>query len=120
MTSENRSLKIVPNSNQSISSSLSNDDIINKKYSSGGGNGGMDNNYVTHKELQTELKLLETKIDGRFNTVDGRFDVIDEKFNTTNAKIDNINKLQWWIMGLIAAGIIVPAVTIVVKTIFTK
>lgn len=82
-----------------------------------GYNGGNDNNqngggnmedYVTHRELQSELEKqdlkvknqftetnskineLEIKMNSRFNKIDARFDNINDKFDSLPEKIENI------------------------------
>lgn len=56
-----------------------------------GGDGNMTERYAT----KDELKTLETKIDGQFNTLsarhEGRFDALDEKFNTMDERFKTLN-----------------------------
>mgnify|MGYP004609908543 CR=1 FL=1 len=102
----------------------------------------MEDRYVTKDELKlhteiinsqfdTKLEKLGAKVDGRLGVIeekintletklDGKFETMNEKINTLNTKIDTNNKIVWWIMGLISAGIIVPAITLIVKIILSK
>ncbi|MFK4936074.1 hypothetical protein [Lactococcus garvieae] len=102
----------------------------------------MNDKYVTKEELQLQSQLLNSQVDNKISQLEGKIDsqakVIDEKFNTLNAKIDGKfnaldeklnslstkidanNKITWWIMSLISAGIIIPAITLVVKIIISK
>lgn len=95
------------------------------------------NSQVDNKISQLEGKIESQSkvIDEKFNTltskIDGKFDVVDEKFNTLNAtidgkfdslnaKIDSLSKLIWWIMGIIATGVIVTVISTIIKYFFTK
>lgn len=85
-----------------------------KKSRDNGGNGGgnMENkDFVTH----TELKLSNEKM---LHHMDNRFGDIDKHLTGIEHDIKAISKLQWWIMGLISAGIIVPLITLAFKAIF--
>lgn len=106
------------------------------------GGDNMNDKYVTKEELQLQSQLLNSQVDNKISQLEGKIDsqakVIDEKFNTLNAKIDGEfnaldeklnslstkidanNKITWWIMSLISAGIIIPAITLVVKIIISK
>lgn len=99
--------------------------------SSDGGGGNMNNDYVTHPELklseeQTQHKLdnLDNKITQVDNKIDYKFDEldkkIDSKFDLLNSKLDAQNKLIWWIIRLLTAGVVLPAIAYFVKTIFLK
>lgn len=88
---------------------------IPPRYNNGGGGGNMDK-YVTHQEFTSAMH----QIDKQFDKLDSRFDLTDEKFNTINAKIDNLTKIMWWIMGLIAAGLIVPLLTFMAHAILNN
>ena len=110
--------------------------------SSGGGGGNMNNDYVTHPELklseeQTQRKLdkldndiakVDDKLDYKFNQLDNKIDnkfneldkKIDSKFDLLNSKLDAQNKLIWWIIRLLTAGVVLPAIAYFVKTIFLK
>lgn len=101
-----------------------------KKFYDGGG-GNMNNDYVTHPELrlseeQTQRKLdnldnkitqVDNKLDYKFNELDKK---IDSKFDLLNSKIDSLTKLVWWIIRLLTAGVVLPAIAYFVKTIFLK
>lgn len=83
------------------------DDIIKPEDNNFGGK-NMDNQYATKEELKT----LEAKIDGKFDTlnatVQGGFARMDEKFNTQDAKIDSkleklkLSQIKWFIGTTIA------------------
>ena len=102
-----------------------------KENSFNGGGGNMNNDYVTHPELklseeQTQHKLdnldnkitqVDNKIDYKFNKLDKK---IDSKFDLLNSKLDAQNKLIWWIIRLLTAGVVLPAIAYFVKTIFLK
>lgn len=107
-----------------------------------GGGGNMNNDYVTHAELklseeQTQRKLdkldndiakVDNKLDYKFNQLDNKIDnkfneldkKIDSKFDLLNSKLDTQNKLIWWIMSLLSAGIVLPAIAYFIKMIFLK
>lgn len=85
-------------------------------YYNNGGDGGNMDKYVTHQEFTSAMH----QIDKQFDKLDSRFDLTDEKFNTINAKIDNLTKIMWWIMGLIAAGLIVPLLTFMAHAILNN
>lgn len=101
-----------------------------KKFYDGGG-GNMNNDYVTHPELrlsemETQRKLdkldnkitqVDNKLDYKFNELDNK---IDSKFDFLNSKLDAQNKLIWWIIRLLTAGVVLPAITYVIKTLFLK
>lgn len=83
------------------------------------------------KIIDEKFNTLNAKIDGqfkaldeKFNTlnskIDGKFDSFDEKLNSQSVKIDGNSKITWWIMSVISAGIIIPAITLVVKIIISK
>lgn len=110
--------------------------------SSDGGGGNMNNDYVTHPELKlseekTQRKLdnldnkitqVDNKLDYKFNQLDNKIDnkfneldkKIDSKFDLLNSKLDAQNKLIWWIIRLLTAGVVLPAIAYFVKTIFLK
>ncbi|OQR15192.1 hypothetical protein [Ligilactobacillus salivarius] len=101
-----------------------------KKFYDGGG-GNMNNDYVTHSELrlsemETQRKLdkldnkitqVDNKLDYKFNELDNK---IDSKFDLLNSKLDTQNKLIWWIIRLLTAGVVLPAITYVIKTLSLK
>lgn len=101
-----------------------------KKFYDGGG-GNMNNDYVTHPELrlsemetQRKLDKLDNKITQIDNKIDYKFDEldkkIDSKFDLLNSKLDAQNKLIWWIIRLLTAGVVLPAIAYFVKTLFLK
>lgn len=101
-----------------------------KKFYDGGG-GNMNNDYVTHPELrlsemetQRKLDKLDNKITQVDNKIDYKFDEldkkIDSKFDLLNSKLDVQNKLIWWIIRLLTAGVVLPAIAYFVKTLFLK
>lgn len=77
---------------------------ISSNHGNGGGS-GMDK-YATKEELKT----LETKIDGQFNTLnaklDGYFKNIDTQFKNTDNQFKQVNSKLNWLFGIIAAVII--------------
>ncbi|MGZ7885282.1 hypothetical protein ACN6K0_08705 (plasmid) [Ligilactobacillus salivarius] len=120
-----------------------------KENSFNGGGGNMNNDYVTHPELrlsekETQRKLdnldnkitqvdnkldykfneLDKKIDSKFNELDTKINSLDNKFESKfdllNSKLDTQNKLIWWIISLLTTGVVLPAVTYVIKTLFLK
>ena len=120
--------------NVPANTSIENDErlLSNKgRNSSDGGGGNMNNDYVTHPELklseeQTQHKLdnldnkitqVDNKLDYKFNELDKK---IDSKFDLLNSKLDAQNKLIWWIIRLLTAGVVLPAIAYFVKTIFLK
>ena len=106
----------------------------------GGGGNMSNNNYVTHSELklseeQTQRKLdklsgdiskIDDKLDYKFNELDNQVNSkfneldnkIDSKFDLVNSKLDTQNKLIWWIMSLLSAGIVLPAIAYFIKVVF--
>lgn len=91
----------------------------------------MNNDYVTHPELKlseekiqrkldnldSKITQVDNKLDYKFNELDKK---IDSKFDLLNSKLDAQNKLIWWIIRLLTAGIVLPAIAYFVKTIFLK
>lgn len=108
-----------------------------KKFYDGGG-GNMNNDYVTHPELrlsemETQRKLdkldnkitqIDNKIDYKFDEldkkIDSKFNELDIKINSLDDKFDSLTKLVWWIIGLLTTGVVLPAITYVIKTLFLK
>lgn len=76
-------------------------------YHSNHSGGGSDMDKYATKE---ELKTLETKIDGQFNTLnaklDGYFKNIDTQFKNTDNQFKQVNSKLNWLFGIIAAVII--------------
>lgn len=70
----------------------------------------MDNKNVTFKDLKISEQRLESKIEINVEKLSGKIDVL-------GTKIDAQNKLLYWIMGIISAGIIVPFLAMFIKTI---
>ncbi|MCD2257383.1 hypothetical protein FHQ08_11870 [Lactobacillus sp. CC-MHH1034] len=68
--------------------------------------------YVTHAELDHKLDNIENKIDRLSDhldsKIDGLSDKTDLKLQNVQDKLSSQNKLLWWIMGIISAGIVVP------------
>ena len=103
-----------------------------------GSGGNMNNDYVTHPELrlsemETQRKLdkldnkitqVDNKLDYKFNEldkkIDSKFNELDTKINSLDDKFDAQNKLLWWIIRLLTAGVVLPAITYVIKTLFLK
>lgn len=77
---------------------------VSSNYGNGGGS-DMDK-YATKEELKT----LEAKIDGQFNTLnaklDGYFKNIDTQFKNTDNQFKQVNSKLNWLFGIIAAVII--------------
>jgi hypothetical protein len=86
-------------------------DTVGDKEQAGGG--PMDSKYVTKEELKT----LDTKIDGKLNTlgatINGRFDGLEKDLN-------HMSKLQWWLMGIVSAGVVLPLFALALKVLFSK
>ena len=89
----------------------------------------MDPKYATKEEfhaLGKEVTQLATKIEGQFETlnakIDGEFQAlnskIDSKFDGLQKDIGHISTLQWWLMGVVSAGIVIPLITLALKAIF--
>lgn len=70
-----------------------------------GGGSGMDK-YATKEELRN----LETKIDGQFNTLnaklDGQFKNTETQFKNIDAQFKHVNSKLNWLFGIIGAVII--------------
>nr|DAT11361.1 MAG TPA: hemolysin [Caudoviricetes sp.] len=88
--------------------------------SSGNGTGGngkvpqnndTNDNFADHRDLQ----LLETKLNSKIEISASK---TENAINGLSNKIDFQSKLLWWIMGIISAGIIVPLITMTIKTLF--
>lgn len=72
----------------------------NSTYHSNHDGGGSDmDKYVT----KGELKNLETKIDGQFDTLDAK---LDGYFKNTDNQFEQVNSKLNWLFGIIAAVII--------------
>lgn len=88
----------------------------------------MDNNFnnssIDRKDLELIEQRLANKIDVSETKLSGKIDVVESKLTgkgeTLAAKIDSQNKLLYWIMGIISAGIIVPLITAVIKMLFFR
>ena len=109
-------------------------------YNSGNGGGGNMDDHVTHRELdkaadslQKDIKLSQdetsmqiTELSGKIDTIQsnvtGKIDKANSdlsgKISTLATSVGSLSKIAWWIMGIISAGIIVPFVILLVKTIF--
>lgn len=78
-----------------------------------GGGEDMEKQYVTKEELKT----LDTKIDGKLNTlgatINGRFDGLEKD-------LSHMSKLQWWLMGIVSAGVVLPLLALALKVLFPK
>jgi hypothetical protein len=57
------------------------------------------------------------KVDYKFDKLCNK---IDFKFDLLISKIDNQIKLLRWIIALLTTGVVLPAITYVIKTIFLK
>lgn len=90
-----------------------------KKFYDGGG-GNMNNDYVTHPELRLSEEQTQRKLDNLDNKITQVDNKIDYKFDLLNSKIDSLTKLVWWIIGLLTTGVVLPAITYVIKTLFLK
>ncbi|WP_035178569.1 hypothetical protein [Lentilactobacillus farraginis] len=104
-----------------------------------GGGGNMDD-HVTHRELdkameslQKDIKLSQAETSKQITELSGKIDTIQSnvtgkidkansdlsgKINALETSVGGLSKITWWIMGIISAGIIVPFVILLVKTIF--
>lgn len=76
-----------------------------------GDNENMKDDKVTFKDLQLVETKLNAKVEASEMKITGKIDVLTEKIN-------NQNKLLWWIMSIISAGIIVPLIAMLIKTLF--
>lgn len=87
-------------------SQISQHDIIKQRDNNGNGGGSDMDKYATKEELKT----LETKIDGQFNTldakIDGYFKNIDTQFKNADNQFKQVNSKLNWLFGIIAAVII--------------
>ncbi|WP_414152770.1 hypothetical protein ACKN8S_05200 [Limosilactobacillus reuteri] len=72
-----------------------------------------DEEFVKRHELQAAEQRLTAKIEISEVKLSGKID-------TLTTKIDSQNKLLYWIMGIISAGIIVPLIAAVIKLLFGK
>ncbi|APR08278.1 hypothetical protein [Lentilactobacillus parabuchneri] len=87
-------------------------------YNSGNGGGGNMDDHVTHRELdkaadslQKDIKLSQDETSNQITELSGKIDAL-------SVNIRNLSKISWWIMTIISAGIIVPFVILLIKTIF--
>ena len=62
-------------------------------------------------------KISNDKLDYKFDKLCNK---IDFKFDLLISKIDNQIKLLWWIIALLTAGVVLPAIAYFVKIIFLK
>lgn len=67
---------------------------------------------MLEQKLTSEMNISEAKLSGKIDTVEAR---MAGKIDTLTSKIDSQNKLLYWIMGIISAGIIVPLITMLIK-----
>ena len=86
------------------------------EYNEDGGGNMVD--YVTHRELdkavesvQKDIKLSQDETSNQITELSGKIDAL-------SGNIHNLSKISWWIMTIISAGIIVPFVILLIKTIF--
>lgn len=76
---------------------------------------------ITGKEDINNDKELDYKFDKLCSKIDSKLcSKIDSKFDLLNSKFDAQNKLIWWIIGLLTTGVVLPAITYVIKTLFLK
>lgn len=68
---------------------------------------------ITGKEDINNDKELDYKFDKLCSKIDSKFDLL-------NSKLDAQNKLIWWIIRLLTAGVVLPAIAYFVKTLFLK
>ena len=68
-------------------------------------------------KLDYKFNKLDEKIDYKFDELDKK---IDSKFDLLNSKLDTQNKLIWWIIRLLTAGVVLPTIAYFAKTVFLK
>lgn len=68
---------------------------------------------ITGKEDINNDKELDYKFDKLCSKIYFKFDLLI-------SKIDNQIKLLWWIISLLTTGVVLPAITYVIKTLFLK
>lgn len=68
---------------------------------------------ITGKEDINNDKELDYKFDKLCSKIDSKFDLL-------NSKLDAQNKLIWWIIRLLTAGVVLPTIAYFVKILFLK
>lgn len=71
------------------------------------------NGFIDSKDLELAEQRITNKIEVSEAKMSGKIDVL-------SSKLDSQNKLLYWIMGIISAGIIVPLIAAVVKMFISK
>lgn len=81
-------------------------EVYGRRIDGNGGGGGDMSGYITRKELQKEIELLESKLDNKFIKLDNKFNEL--KLELRDQQSANIK----WIVGTAVAlgGVIVAAI----------
>lgn len=88
------------------------------RYNKGNGGGSMNNDYVTHKEFDDAMN----RIDRHFDKIDAHFEILENKVDSSFKNLENeiksMNRVMWWIMSIIAGGVILPIIAFAFHAIF--
>ena len=95
---------------------------MSMNYTSGGNKGivperGKGPAPIPTSKITGKEDINNDKLDYKFYKLCNK---IDFKFDLLISKIDNQIKLVWWIIGLLTTGVVLPAITYVIKTLFLK
>lgn len=123
---ENNDLKVVPIAdNENYQSNFKNTGAFEHSsttaYNNGGNsNGGGENmnDSVTHRELDQSVESLQKDIKISQVETSKEITAISGKIDTQSESIRGLTKLTWWVMAIISAGIIVPFISLFIKTVF--
>lgn len=99
-------------------SPLQADNVVGANDGNGTGGGSMDPKYATKDEfhaLDKQVTQLTAKAEGQLETLNSK---IDGRFNGLQKDVNHVSMIQWWLIGIVSAGIVIPLITLAVKAIF--
>lgn len=70
---------------------------------------------LIEERLNSKIDVIKAEMDGKINTAEAN---LVGKIDSLGNKIDAQNKILWWLMGIISAGIIVPMLALLIRYIF--
>jgi len=70
-------------------------------------------------DVREAVASLETRMDQRFAGIDQRFATMDQRFVGLDGRLDQMNKLLWGLLVMVATGA-VATVTGIVAALFQK
>ncbi|MCM1234594.1 MAG: hypothetical protein NC489_31215 [Ruminococcus flavefaciens] len=82
-------------------------DDLKHYYNGNGGGGNMNDKYITKKEFYDVHEKTESNIND-----------IKVKLEGISHDVSHLTKLMYWLMGIVSAGIVVPLLALLYKTLF--